>query len=195
MRQTKIVAAPLIVSLVSEKFRHSCPNRRSNLTCPSETRRSAPYEEGSSNGVSLSCEQFLVSWRKKKGMLRHMHGYHETLINCGASPPGRAGCFAFCVQALVKLHACQPGRISRWFIVLCETKFFAILRVAPRKGSPERRGQCLPRMQLHSQPCKPACSPFLVRPDVVDRLVFYVPFPSNLSQLEPALKYVSSSRL
>lgn len=32
-------------------------------------------------------------------------------------------CFAFCVQALVKLHGCQPGRISRWFIVLAKLSF------------------------------------------------------------------------
>lgn len=119
-------------------------------------------------------------------MLRHMHGYHGTLINCGARPQGCGGCFAFCVQVLVKLHACQPERISRWFIVPAKLSFSRYF-VASRRAS--GRHKCMPVcMPLHS----PAIQlvPLLTRSDIVDRLVFYVPS----IQLSPALKYVSSSR-
>jgi len=64
---------------------------------------------------------------KKKGTLRHMHGYHETLINCGASPPGsrllcilRAGSRkTTCLSVLANFKMIYRPRETKFFAVLC----------------------------------------------------------------------------
>jgi len=63
---------------------------------------------------------------KKKKTLRHMHGYHETLINCGASLPGsrllcilRAGPRkTTCLSAPANFKMIYRPRKSKFFAVL-----------------------------------------------------------------------------
>ncbi|KYN10815.1 hypothetical protein ALC57_17015 [Trachymyrmex cornetzi] len=65
--------------------------------------------------------------RKKKRTLRHMHGYHETLINCGASPPGsRLLCI---LRAGPRKTTCLSAPANFKMIYRPrKTKFFAVLR-------------------------------------------------------------------
>jgi len=55
-----------------------------------------------------------------------MHGYHETLINCGASPPGsRLLCI---LRAGSRKTTCLSGPANFKMIYRpCKTKFFAVL--------------------------------------------------------------------
>lgn len=93
-----------------------------------------------------------------------MHGYHETLINCGASPPGS--------RLLCILRA--GSRKTTWLSVLAnfkmiyrprETKFFAVLRgfsAAPRGNG--RRFRHATAVAVGT----------IRKVDVADRLLFYI---------------------
>lgn len=70
--------------------------------------------------------------KKKKRTLRHMHGYHETLINCGASPPAsRLLCI---LRAGPRKTTCLSAPANFKMIYRPrKTKFFAVLLVASRR--------------------------------------------------------------
>lgn len=65
--------------------------------------------------------------RKKKRTLRHMHGYHETLINCGASPPGSR---LLCILRAVPRKTTCLSALANFKMIYRprKTKFFAVLR-------------------------------------------------------------------
>lgn len=97
------------------------------LHVQSDRRTVVPYRASSFSGA-----------REKKRTLRHMHGYHETLINCGASPPGsRLLCI---LRASPRKTTCLSAPANFKMIYRPrETKFFAVLRgssAAPREARP-----------------------------------------------------------
>ncbi|KOX76154.1 hypothetical protein WN51_11894, partial [Melipona quadrifasciata] len=65
----------------------------------------------------------------KKRVVRHMHGYHETLINCGASPQALPWGLLCILRAGPRKTTCLSARANFKMIYrLGKTKFFAILR-------------------------------------------------------------------
>ncbi|EGI69050.1 hypothetical protein G5I_02220 [Acromyrmex echinatior] len=86
------------------------------LHVQSDQRMASPYRASSFSRA-----------REKKRTLRHMHGYHETLINCGASPPGsRLLCI---LRAGPRKTTCLSAPANFKMIYRPrKTKFFAVLR-------------------------------------------------------------------
>lgn len=102
--------------------------------------------------------------RKKKRTLRHMHGYHETLINCGASPPAsRLLCI---LRAGPRKTTCLSAPANFKMIYRPrKTKFFAVLRgfSAVPKGT-ARRFRHATVVAVGT----------IRKVDVSDRLLFYI---------------------
>lgn len=89
------------------------------LHVQSDQRTAAPYR---ADGFSRARRE-----KKKTRTLRHMHGYHETLINCGASPPAsRLLCI---LRAGPRKTTCLSAPANFKMIYRPrKTKFFAVLR-------------------------------------------------------------------
>lgn len=86
------------------------------LHVQSDQRMASPYRASSFSKA-----------RKKKRTLRHMHGYHETLINCGASPPGSR---LLCILRAVPRKTTCLSALANFKMIYRprKTKFFAVLR-------------------------------------------------------------------